>query len=518
MKPFRWIALATLVVFAYAPLEAAHAGPGGFVPPPVLREFRAVWITPISDGGPSDWPSRPGLSIEQQKAELRALLDCAQQAGLNAVIMHVRTAGDALYPTKLAPWSAFLTGVSGKDPGYDPLGFAIAEAHARGLQFHAWFNPFRAMLSNFAGRAASDHITKVHPEWIRRYGTQRWIDPGIPAARKVVLDAVAEVVRRYDVDGVHIDDYFYPYRESETVVKRVRGKKVRVRRDIAFPDDATWKKYGAKGGWTSRHDWRRANVNEFVRALYTMVKKEKSWVAVGVSPFGIWRSGTAGITGLDAYHEIYADSRLWLREGWLDYIAPQLYWSLNGVQSRFTVLDSWWTTQNPKQRYVWPGLATWNVERIGWPESEITDEVSVIRNVRLMMGELPGHVHFRAGSLTRGGSALAAELRDGVYADLALVPPFEWSNGRAPARPVISATPPMTPNPKAVTITAGDTVTVAWWLIQTLGPDGRWNASVKRSSNVRHATISLDTAGLKALAVSPLNRSGQQGPAVTLSW
>jgi uncharacterized lipoprotein YddW (UPF0748 family) len=238
--------------FLAARLDAQGVVPAGSVesdpqPPHIEREFRAVWLSPVSSGGEPDWPSRPGLPADSQKAELVALFDRAKAIGLNAVIMHVRTASDAFYPTKLAPWTAFLSGTSGvaPEPAYDPLAFAVQAAHERGLQLHAWFNPFRAMLPNFEGKAAPSHVTRAKPSWIRKYGTQTWIDPGNPAARRAVLATVFEVVERYDVDGVHIDDYFYPYRETETVRRRVNRRWVRVRREIPSPTRARGRRTAA---------------------------------------------------------------------------------------------------------------------------------------------------------------------------------------------------------------------------------------------------------------------------------
>jgi uncharacterized lipoprotein YddW (UPF0748 family) len=291
--------------------DVRHVARVPTAPPPVPREFRAAWATPIWDRGFKDWPTNPNMSAAEQRAELRTMLDNAAAAGLNAVILHVRLAGDALYPTRYAPWSVFLTGRSGVGPvpAYDPLAFAVQEAHARGLQLHAWFNPFRAMLPNLAGKAALSHVTRKHPEWIRKYGSQTWIDPGEPAAREYVLQTILDVVKRYDVDGIHLDDYFYPYRESRVVTRRVKGRRVRSRVEIDFPDDKTWKKYG-RNKFGDRASWRRDNINDFVEQLYTSVKKLKPAMLVGISPFGIWRPGNPpGITGLDSYNEIYADSR-----------------------------------------------------------------------------------------------------------------------------------------------------------------------------------------------------------------
>jgi uncharacterized lipoprotein YddW (UPF0748 family) len=277
------------------------------------------------------------------------------------------------------------------------LAFAIDEAHKRGLQLHAWFNPFRANPPRRNGTASS-HVTKKHPGWIVKYGRQTWINPGIPAARASVLASIYEVVEKYDIDGVHMDDYFYPYREDGA------GE---------FDDPLSWAKYGKKEGYTNRNDWRRDNVNKFVKALYQGVHARKPWLPVGISPFGIWKSGVPdGVTGLNAYTEIFADARLWLEKGWLDYIAPQLYWPMNGAQQRFTKLLDWWHTQNPKNRYIWPGLAPFLAHRADWPTNEIKNQIAYAR-----AHGSNGHIHFHMGS------ALA---RGPFYDDVALPPLYPW--------------------------------------------------------------------------------------------
>jgi uncharacterized lipoprotein YddW (UPF0748 family) len=242
---------------------------------------------------------------------------------------------------------AILTGKQGLSPGYDPLQFAIQEAHARGLELHAWFNPFRAAVS--AGtKLAANHVGSTHPDWVRRFGSQLWLDPGEPAAREYVLSVILDVVRRYDIDGVHIDDYFYPYPLK-------RG-------DAWFPDDATWQRHGAASGMSTA-DWRRDNINKFVEAMYREVKRAKPSVRVGISPFGIWRPGVPATieAELDAYAQLFADPRKWLAEGWCDYLAPQLYWSISPPKQSFPVLLDWWRAQS-RGRPVWPGLAS---DRIG---------------------------------------------------------------------------------------------------------------------------------------------------------
>ncbi|HEY9230125.1 MAG TPA: family 10 glycosylhydrolase [Gemmatimonadaceae bacterium] len=484
------------------------------VPPEVPREFRAAFVTPIWDRGFRDWPSAPGLSPDSQRAELRALLDNAAAAGLNALIFHVRLAGDAMYPTSLAPWSAFLSERSGvaPSPAYDPLAYAIAQAHARGLQLHAWFNPFRAMLPIFAGKASASHVTKKHPEWIRKYGTQTWIDPGEPAARKHVLEVVLDVVRRYDIDGVHIDDYFYPYRESRVVTRRVRGRRVRSRVDIQFPDERTWTRYGKGKGFASRDDWRRANIDEFVEAMYSGVKAIKPGVLVGISPFGIWRSGTPdGVRGLDAFGEIYADSRKWLSQGWLDYFAPQLYWQVGGYQDRFRALDAWWRRENVQNRHIWPALYTSHV--YGgydvWPLGEVRTQVLTLRDARNGTTESPGHVHFRLGALFANDGELARSLGES-YRDRAIVPPFPWLGSAAPAAPIVTMV--ANDGPTKFSVTPGDSVAVRWWVIQTRTRDGVWTTTVRHAGENNVEAMAFGTTDPDEVAVTALGVSGIASP------
>ena len=512
------VALVAFALFASeGPLHRSPLASGGSThrrplaaPPLVPREFRAAWATPIWDRGFRDWPSAAGLSPDSQRAELRALLDHASAIGLNAVILHVRLAGDALYPTSYAPWSAFLSGTSGEGPkpAYDPLAYAVAQAHARGLQLHAWFNPFRAMLPIFAGKASRTHVTKVHPEWVRKYGTQTWIDPGDPAARKHVLETMLDVVKRYDVDGVHIDDYFYPYRESRAVVRRVRGRRVRSRVEIEFPDDRTWKKYGKAKGFATRGAWRRANIDDFVQSLYRGVKAIKPSVLVGIAPFGIWRSGTPdGVRGLDAYDEIYADSRRWLAEGWLDYIAPQLYWPLDGVEDRFRALDAWWRTENRLDRYVWPALYTSHVYggRDPWPLGEIGDEIEVLRRSSAATSAPPGHVHFRLAALFADGDRLASTLTE-MYRDRAIVPAFPWLGANAPAAPVVTVD--SADGAAHFSVAPGDSTRVRWWLVQTRGRDGVWLTTLRPMGEGRLGAGAFGATDPDEVAVTAIGLTG----------
>ena len=269
------------------------------------------------------------------------------QLNLNAIVLQVRPACDAIYASKIEPWSYYLTGAMGKapEPFYDPLAFAVDEAHRRGLELHAWFNPYRVAMLSPAPAFSKNHITHTHPDWVQRYGSSLWLDPGEKAAAEYSLEVVMDVVRRYDIDGVQFDDYFYPYKEKDAQ-----------KRELEFPDGASWRKYGAGGG-LSRDDWRRENVNSLVHQAYESIKAAKPWVKFGVAPFGIWEPGfPKQIRGKSAYTEIYADSRRWLTNGWVDYWSPQLYWPIDLPDQSFPVLLQWWTEQNPKHRNIWPGI------------------------------------------------------------------------------------------------------------------------------------------------------------------
>ena len=378
------------LLFVLAPLRAA-------------QEFRAAWVATVYN---LDWPSKSGLPAEAQKAQLRALLDRAQQLKLNAILFQVRPVSDALYASKREPWSVYLTGKQGGDPGYDPLAYAISEAHARGIELHAWFNPFRAATKSTAPNAPN-HVTNTHPEWSRRYAGQGYIDPGEPEARRYVLDVILDVVRRYDVDGVHIDDYFYPY--------PVGG--------ASFPDESSWQRHGVASGM-SRADWRRDNVNRFVESMYRGVKSVKSSVRVGISPFGIWRPGVPPTTEaqLDSFNHLFADSRHWLAQGWCDYLAPQLYWGIEPAKQSFPVLLNWWRQQSRAGagRPIWPGIAT---ERVGSkrPASEMVRQIELTRQGDLS-NNAPGHIHWSMKALMNNQGGVSDLLRREVYSDRAELP------------------------------------------------------------------------------------------------
>ncbi len=321
----------------------------------------------------------------------------------------MRPVADAFYASSNEPWSEYLTGIQGRSPGYDPLALAVAEAHKRGLQLHAWFNPFRAGHPESKSPPALNHAVRTHPELIRHYGKQTWFDPGEPESQNRALSAVLDVVKRYDVDGVVFDDYFYPYPE------KIGG----VTAD--FPDGASWKKFGTQSG-LSRDDWRRANINQFVQKVSQSVHATKPWVQFGISPFGIWRPGVpAGIDAkaLDAYGKLYADALLWLRNGWVDYLAPQLYWPIAPREHSFTALFQWWRQQNPKGRHVFAAL---NDAESGkkFSNDEIGRQIDAVRTQTSNSGEIHFHLHYITTN-----AALAAAIR-AKYAQPALAPAAIW--------------------------------------------------------------------------------------------
>ncbi|MFN3240354.1 MAG: glycoside hydrolase family 10 protein [Planctomycetota bacterium] len=407
IQAFRWLPFACLLatLACSLPVDAQDRARGG-----TPAEFRAAWVATVNN---IDWPSRKGLSVDQLRDELDAIVHRAVELRLNALIFQVRAAGDAFYDSPLEPWSEWLTGVQGKAPadGFDPLAYLVDRCHRNGLQLHAWFNPFRCVHKASKSPPHETHVTRRAPHLTWKYGRWTWMDPGHPTARKWTLAVIQDVVRRYDVDGVHIDDYFYPYPENKR----------------PFPDDASWQTYRKQGGKLSRGDWRRQNIDTFVERLYQLVHDEKPWLMVGISPFGIARPGVPkGIqAGLDQYSDIYADVPKWLRNGWCDYLTPQLYWPIDQKPQAFAVLLDYWHAQNRKGRAIWPGLYTSKIRDGGGRirATELRDEILLTRRADAVM---PGHVHFSFQALRGDHALVGRQLRAEVYPDRAAVPKLPW--------------------------------------------------------------------------------------------
>ncbi|MFJ9120602.1 glycoside hydrolase family 10 protein [Streptomyces sp. NPDC102394] len=325
-------------VFAVTALSALAAGGGAVAAGAATaggeprrrraaREMRGVWVATVTN---RDWPSKPGLTADRQRAELIAILDRAVEDRLNTVIFQVRPTADALWPSPYEPWSQVLTGTQGGDPGWDPLGTAVEQAHARGLELHAWFNPYRIANHIDPARLVATHPARVHPDWVVTYGGKMYYNPGLPEVRAFVEKAILDAVRRYPLDAVHFDDYFYPY--------PVAGQ--------TFDDDAAYDRYG--GGFASRADWRRDNIDKLVRETAAGIKRIRPAAQFGISPFGVWRNaatdsrGSDTRAGVQTYDDLCADTRKWVRKNWIDYICPQIYWNIGFAAADYAKLLPWW--------------------------------------------------------------------------------------------------------------------------------------------------------------------------------
>lgn len=389
---------------------------------PPKREFRGAWIATVNH---IDWPSRPGLSSAEQQAELSALLDTLRAHGLNAVIFQVRSVGDALYPSSVVPWSRVLTGVPGQPPQpyYDPLAFAIEQAHARSMEFHAWFNPFRADQNWDSTKVlAPQHIAYRHPDWCRVYGKGLYLDPALPEVRHYVVERVLEVVRQYPIDAVHFDDYFYPY--------RIAGE--------AFPDSLSFLQYGSP--MADIGDWRRDNVTRFIRELRDSLLRVAPQVQLGISPFGVWRNdrddprGSPTRAGQTSYDALYADVRYWLEAGLIDYVAPQLYFSIGYAPAAFDRLLDWWRA-NSFGRRLYIGHALYKINDN--PDANWRDPDQIPAQLRLARRypEVKGSVWYSAKWFRQNPLGFADSLARHYYRYPALIPPLDYLDDQSPLAP-----------------------------------------------------------------------------------
>lgn len=382
------------------------------------RELRAAWIATVTN---IDWPSKRGLNAYDQQAEYLQLLDLLKSAGMNAVIVQVRPTADAFYPSSYEPWSEYLSGQQGKspEPYYNPLAFMIAEARQRGLEFHAWFNPYRVSMNDSVTFAAN-HPFYLHPEWFVQYGGKWYYDPGHPEAREYVLQTIMETVRHYDLDAVHFDDYFYPYRIAGEV----------------FPDSCSYRSHGSS--YVDVGDWRRSNVDFFVRELSDRIRTEKPHVKFGISPFGVWRNddrdrdGSPTRAGQTNYDDLYADVLKWLKEGWIDYVTPQLYWHIGFEAADYSVLVNWWS-KHCYGRHLYIGQAAYRIGRKGWEDpDELTNQVSLNRRYE----EVKGSMYFSAKVFAEDRLGINEKMK-AIYPYPALVPAMEWIDARPPSAPSI---------------------------------------------------------------------------------
>jgi uncharacterized lipoprotein YddW (UPF0748 family) len=377
---------------------------------PVNYEFRGVWIATVDN---IDWPAKGMVNVEDQKAEFIRQLDLHKSNGMNAVIVQVRPAADAFYPSQYEPWSQWLTGVQGHPPSpyYDPLQFMIEETHKRGMEFHAWCNPYRADFQIGKSSIAPNHITRIHPEWFLTYGDKKYFDPSNKQAQKFVVNVVKDIVKRYDVDAIHMDDYFYPY--------RIAGKE--------FPDEASYRKSGTS---LSKDDWRRSNVDSIIAMLNAAIKIEKPWVKFGISPFSVWRNKDQDPEGSDSkaaqtnYDDLYANILLWLKKGWIDYVAPQLYLEIGNSKIAYEKLLDWWSKHSyGRHLYIGQGIYRSDERSSAWKNpKELPNQIQLLRKYP----DVQGSIYFSSKSFDRNPNGWNDSLRNNYYREPAMIPPMEW--------------------------------------------------------------------------------------------
>lgn len=364
------------------------------------------------------------MSTEQQKAEFIKLLDLHQKNGMNAVLVQIRPAADAFFPSKYEPWSVYLTGKQGEPPSpyYDPLQFMIEETHARGMEFHAWMNPYRADNNVKEPTISPTHITRLFPQWFFTYDGKKLFDPGLPQVREHINRVVKDLVERYDIDAVHFDDYFYPYPAGREI-----------------PDELTYIKYG---NGMNKKDWRRSNVDTIIKQLSQTIKAANSRVKFGISPFGVWRNsskdprGSASKAGLTNYDDLYADILLWLKEGWIDYVVPQLYWETSHSYVGYYMLTDWWSRNTfGRQLFIGHGVyRTYEAKSYAWKKpDELSKQIRANRANENVMGS----VYFSSKTFNNNPNGWNDTLRNNYYKYPALVPPVPWIDSIPPLPPLI---------------------------------------------------------------------------------
>jgi uncharacterized lipoprotein YddW (UPF0748 family) len=472
------------------------------------HDFRAMWIATVLN---VDWPSRAGIDAAAQQQEMRSWLDLAVKNNFNAVILQVRPAADAFWPSPHEPWSQWLTGEQGGDPGYDPLAFAVEEAHKRNLSLHAWFNPYRVGMNTKLNSLASDHPARLHPDWIVKKDGKLYYNPGLPEVRELVTAAIMDAVNRYDIDGVHFDDYFYPYPGS--------GK--------PFKDGAAFAAYGS--GFTSKADWRRSNIDALIKGLADRINEVKPWVHLGISPFAVWRnaatdpSGSRTRAGIETYDDLYADTRRWVREGWIDYVAPQVYWPRGFTIADYEKIVPWWAQEiqassaNGHRVGLYVGEATYragtNIDR-RWRKRNV-----LASHQRFTAGipEVQGNIFFSAKDVRADRRGTTTRLVKRWYSRPAL-------------QPVIGSQPGAAPTPASEVRRVGSTVrwtdedpqAVTYGIYRipgtTPGPcdlaDARnLVATVRRSSDTMEWTDPRPR-GDATYVVTAVDRSGRESPGV----
>ncbi len=402
MKNFRRVTIVILCLFSLSQIVSLSVCYAVDSP---KREMRGIWVATVAN---IDWPSQPGLSEASLRREACDILDRVKRIGLNTVFLQVRPSADAIYRSDIEPLSSYLVGEKTLPEGFDPLQFWIDEAHRRGLELHAWVNPFRVTpKENFP--CADNHLSKTHPDWLISYASKLYLNPGLPEARDYVSRVVLDIARRYDIDGIHFDDYFYPY--------PVKGE--------VLNDSLAYRKHNADN--LSLADWRRSNVDDFIQKVGRSVHELKPWLAFGVSPFGVWRNkrddqnGSNTFAGITNYDVLYADVEKWIREGWIDYVVPQIYWESGNKAADFDELTEWWGTHSYAKAQVFVGHAIFKVNtgNKAWENpAEIPSQITKVRDdVRL-----GGSIFFSYRQFNRDLLGLEQTMQENLYSNVALSP------------------------------------------------------------------------------------------------
>lgn len=462
--------------------------------PEVKREFRAAWIATVAN---INWPSSRNLSTEEQKNEAIRILDLLEETNFNAVVFQVRPSADALYKSDLEPWSYYLTGETGRAPYpyYDPLAFWIEEAHKRGMELHVWLNPYRAHHLSGGGVSSASMVKKSPSNMVKLKNGMYWFDPASNKTQDHVAGVVKDIVSRYDIDAVHFDDYFYPYASYNG--------------GADFPDTASWNVYKNNDGSLSKADWRRDHVNKFIERINKEIKEEKSYVKFGISPFGIWKSGyPTGVVGSSQYDELYADAKLWLNKGWVDYFSPQLYWPINSQRQSFRDLLEWWEDENTMNRHLWPGLNTVEVKAPN-RATEIVNQVKMTNEV--LSKQSVGAVHYSVAGLMNNREMVSA-LKNGPYKEKALIPKSPWMKIDAIDKPTLRLSKDF--NTVSAQWEAKAPKKVFQWVLFTQY-DQEWSTEIL-NKDVASRTIQTNKEGkkLKAVALKAIDRLGNESTAV----
>jgi uncharacterized lipoprotein YddW (UPF0748 family) len=455
-----------------------------------------------------DWPSRPGLSSQALRAEIERLCAQAKLIGLNALIVQIRPAADALYLSDLEPTSEFLVGQQGAAlaDGFDPLSHWIQSCKRNGLEFHAWFNPFRARVASAKSGFHAKHLAKQQAQLVVKYAEQWWMNPAEPKALQWTLTVIEDVIKRYDIDGVHLDDYFYPY----PVQSQDRKSSA-----LDFPDAPQFKRYLRQGGKLSKADWRRSHVDTMVAKLYERVRRQKPWIRVGISPFGLGKPSLrpAGIQGFSQFDQLFADVERWCAEGWFDYLAPQLYWKIDQKAQAFEVLLQYWAQRIAMKRHLWPGIYTSSIAQAGrmWPAQEILDQITLQR----LHPNASGHIHFSMTALLNDREGIATSLKAERYKQPSLVPASPWLARGRPEIPQL-----IEPDQRAVLRWEPPLGSLAWGRTPV-----RWVLHERTDSqeawSMSHGDVQFNPVVLKPgrdYVLRLLNRVGEASDALAFSW